>query len=156
MKWTRRRIVTIGVVAAVLALTITSFASGLSLRKLVKKEVSRQISAATGPQGPQGAPGPPGAQGTQGLQGPGTIVATGTISSPGNLFAGSCTGTLSAAAPGVLASDHVVITPPSTWPSSAANVHGVAANGTVSYTICTHFAADFGTAIDVKFLVLRP
>lgn len=38
-----------------------------TLKRLIRKEVARQISKATGPQGPQGSQGP---QGPQGLQGP--------------------------------------------------------------------------------------
>ena len=74
--------------------------------------------------------------------------------SPGSEFANSC-GFISKPVSGVLASDHVVITPPSTWPVGA-SVYGYAANDTVSYEFCTTLPGDFGTAIDVKFLVLRP
>jgi hypothetical protein len=47
-----------------------------ALKRLIRKEVAKQIAKATGPQGPQGLEGPqgtqgqPGPQGPQGLQGP--------------------------------------------------------------------------------------
>jgi hypothetical protein len=56
---------------------------GPSLKKLVKKEVSRQLEKAVGPQGPQGPPGPTGMPGAPGLTGPpgqpGTARAYGTV-----------------------------------------------------------------------------
>jgi hypothetical protein len=64
MNWTRRRSVTVVVAAFALGITITSLASGVSLRKMVKKEVSKQLGRAVGPAGPQGAPGPQGIPGT--------------------------------------------------------------------------------------------
>ena len=63
MKLTRRRMITIGVAAAVLAISVTSLASGVSLRQLVKKEVTKQIAKATGPAGATGATGAAGAPG---------------------------------------------------------------------------------------------
>jgi hypothetical protein len=66
MKLTRRRIITMGVATAVLAISITSLAPGVSVRKLVKKEVAKQIDKATGPTGPAGAPGAAGAAGAAG------------------------------------------------------------------------------------------
>lgn len=41
-----------------------------ALKKLIRKEVAKQIGKATGPQGPQGLQGPQGAQGPPGPQGP--------------------------------------------------------------------------------------
>jgi hypothetical protein len=70
MEWTRRRVVVISLVAGVLAISITSMATGVSLRSLVKKEVAKQLSKATGPAGTPGGQGQVGAQGVQGVPGP--------------------------------------------------------------------------------------
>jgi hypothetical protein len=67
MEWTRRRVFVISVLAFAIALAITSLATGVSLRSMVKKEVAKQISKATGP---AGAPGAQGGQGLQGVPGP--------------------------------------------------------------------------------------
>jgi hypothetical protein len=65
MRLSRTSAIAIAVGAAVLAATVISPAlGGPSLRKLVKKEVARQISNATGPQGPQGPQGPSGTAAT--------------------------------------------------------------------------------------------
>jgi hypothetical protein len=67
MEWTRRRVFVVSVLALVIALSITSMSTGVSLRSLVKKEVAKQISKATGP---AGTPGGQGGQGLQGVPGP--------------------------------------------------------------------------------------
>ena len=54
-------VIALGVIAAMVF--VTPAIGGPSLKQLVKKEVSKQISKATGPQGP------PGANGTNGLDG---------------------------------------------------------------------------------------
>lgn len=63
MRGNKRTIVTIGVAAAVLAISISSLATGASLKSLVKKEVAKQIAKKTGPAGPAGAPGAQGSKG---------------------------------------------------------------------------------------------
>jgi hypothetical protein len=50
--------------ALIAVLAIASPALSVSIKKLVKKEVAKQISKAQGPAGPQGPPGPAGADGT--------------------------------------------------------------------------------------------
>jgi hypothetical protein len=81
MEWTRRRVAVISLVAGALAISITSMATGVSLRSLVKKEVAKQLSKATGPAGAaggQGAQGQAGAEGVQGVPGPTYAKYTGT------------------------------------------------------------------------------
>jgi hypothetical protein len=71
--------------AVIAALAIASPAiGGPSLKKLVKKEVSKQIKKATGP------PGPAGANGTNGADG--TARAYGTVSVLDGLGAPTCAG----------------------------------------------------------------
>ena len=60
----KRRYVFAGL-ALVVALTVASTAlGGPSLKKLVKKEVAKQLAGKTGPQGPPGQPGTPGQDAT--------------------------------------------------------------------------------------------
>ena len=67
MKLTRTRAALVGLMAVViLGFVVSPAIGGPSLRKLVKKEVAKQIAAATGPQGAQGPPGAPGAPGANG------------------------------------------------------------------------------------------
>jgi hypothetical protein len=66
VRWTH---VTIAL-AVIAALAIAAPAlGGPSLKKLVKKEVAKQIAKATGPAGPAGPAGSPGANGTNGADG---------------------------------------------------------------------------------------
>jgi hypothetical protein len=66
MDWLKRRRGLLATCFALLAivLVVSPALGGPSLRKLVKQEVSKQISKATGPQGAQGPPGPAGAAGS--------------------------------------------------------------------------------------------
>ena len=84
------RIKRIGAIAAaaglvLVAAVISPALGGPSLKSLVKKEVSKQISKATGPQGPAGAqgptgpPGPPGAPGTPAEPAGGTLPSSSTL-----------------------------------------------------------------------------
>jgi hypothetical protein len=81
MKPNRLRVATVGVAAvAIAALAVSPALGGPSLKKLVKKEVAKQISKATGPTGQQGVQGLQGAQGSQGVPGTnGTNGATSVI-----------------------------------------------------------------------------
>lgn len=64
------RLVIASLAAAVAAALVVSPAiGGPSLKKLVKKEVRKQISKAVGPVGPAGTPGQQGVQGVQGAPG---------------------------------------------------------------------------------------
>lgn len=67
--------VAMGVVAALAV--VSPALGGPSLRSLVKKEVAKQISKATGPAGANGAAGPTGATGIPGV--PGTARAYGQV-----------------------------------------------------------------------------
>src|SRR3954464_2723404 len=63
----RTRYLVAGVAAIAIAVLVVSPAlGGPSLRKLVKKEVAKQLAGKTGPQGAQGAPGGTGAPGPPG------------------------------------------------------------------------------------------
>jgi hypothetical protein len=64
MRANKRRLITIAAAAAVLAISMTATAPGVSVRKLVKKEVAKQLSGKNGPSGANGAAGAPGAAGS--------------------------------------------------------------------------------------------
>jgi hypothetical protein len=72
--------------ALIAALAIASPAISVSLKKLVKKEVAKQIGKARGPAGPPGAPGAPGADGT--ARAGARVVGTDASFSPGTSFGG--------------------------------------------------------------------
>jgi hypothetical protein len=87
--------------AAIGALVVSPALGGPSLKKLVKKEVARQIGKASGPQGPQGLTG---LQGVPGPAGP-TFAATIDAQSPPpttEAFSGTLTGTISTPTEGKL------------------------------------------------------
>src|SRR3954462_11343969 len=70
------RYLVVGVAGNVIAVLVVSPAlGGPSLRKLVKKEVAKQLAGKTGPQGAQGAPGGTGGQGPPGPTASGTNTA---------------------------------------------------------------------------------
>jgi hypothetical protein len=74
--------VALGVVLAVMI--VSPALGGPSLRSLVKKEVAKQISKATGPAGPAGTNGSNGTNGTNGTNGAdGTARAYGRVGSTG-------------------------------------------------------------------------
>ena len=78
MKWRAKWSHVVIALAVVAALAIAAPAiGGPSLKKLVKKEVSKQITKATGPQGP------PGINGTNGTNG--TAVAFAAVNNDGTL-----------------------------------------------------------------------
>jgi hypothetical protein len=68
MDWLKRRrgLLATGFALLAIVLVVSPALGGPSLRKLVKKEVAKQISKATGPQGPQGPAGAAGAAGAAG------------------------------------------------------------------------------------------
>jgi hypothetical protein len=78
---TRTRLIAVGLPAVLVAALVVSPAlGGPSLKKLVKKEVAKQLAGKVGPpgaQGPQGAAGAPGTPGSPGVPGP-TASAAGT------------------------------------------------------------------------------
>jgi hypothetical protein len=76
MGWRPRWTTVVLALGLVTAITVASPGFGISLRKLVKKEVAKQISNARGPAGANGAPGAPGA--------PGTARAYGRVNSQSN------------------------------------------------------------------------
>jgi hypothetical protein len=80
MKSNRLRVAAVGVAALLLAGALVSPAlGGPSLKKLVKKEVSKQLANKQGPAGQSGQPGQPGPQGPQGPPGPSTGPAGGDL-----------------------------------------------------------------------------
>jgi hypothetical protein len=79
MGWRPRWTTVVLALGLVAAITVASPGFGISLRKLVKKEVAKQISKATGPAGAPGAPGATGAPGA-----PGTARAYGRVNSQSN------------------------------------------------------------------------
>jgi hypothetical protein len=82
VRWTN---VTIAL-ALIAALVIAAPAfGGPSLKKLVKKEVAKQIAKATGPAGPQGPSGINGVDGTDGVDGTARAYARVLTSCPGDI-----------------------------------------------------------------------
>jgi hypothetical protein len=87
MKWRARwgHVVIALALIAVVAIAAPAI-GGPSLKKLVKKEVAKQISKAKGPAGPPGAPGAPGADGT--AKAGARVVGSDASFSPGTAFGG--------------------------------------------------------------------
>jgi hypothetical protein len=79
MKWRARWSHVTIALAVIAALAIASPALGLNIKKLVKKEVSKQIAKATGPPGANGINGINGVNGTNGADG------TAEVASPARL-----------------------------------------------------------------------
>ena len=67
-KWSQV-VIALGVIAA-LAIAVPAFGVNKSIKKLIRKEVSRQIGKATGPPGPAGTNGTNGTNGTMGPTAP--------------------------------------------------------------------------------------
>src|SRR5215208_1983950 len=65
----KRRYVFAGLALVVVFAIVAPAIGGTSLKKLVKKEVAKQISKATGPAGAPGAAGAPGTPGAPGAEG---------------------------------------------------------------------------------------
>ena len=81
----KRTYVVIGL-AVIAAVAIATPSAGISLSKLVRKEVAKQISQATGPAGQAGTPGGTGAPGSPGVAGPG-FNFTHSTGNPGPVLA---------------------------------------------------------------------
>jgi hypothetical protein len=98
----------------------------------------------------------PGSLSPSDITGVAQVVARGTLPSPGLIAAAAC-GKVSRDVPGVQAGDMIVVTPPLSWPTLQTSVTGAVSDGAVHYTACGLTATDlnFGTAEDVKFMVLR-
>lgn len=154
MRITRPRVTAVLLATAVFTASIVSFALGGP--SVGKFGYGPAHTSAKGKRGPAGPAGPTGPQGPQGARGPGTIVVTGTLASPGVLTAGQCLFPTQPQA-AVLITDHIIITAPRTWSSGNVTLVGTTGNGEVDLTICNESGAsvDFGTASDIKFMVLR-
>ena len=85
-----------------------------------------------------------------------TVVGEGDLDGPGALTNSSCVA-VSAPAPGVQPGDHVVLTPPSGWPTYEINLTARVTANTVTYEICNQSGAlaNFGTSPPLRFLVFR-
>ena len=85
-----------------------------------------------------------------------TIVGEGDLDGPGLVTNSSCT-PVSEPVPGAQAGDHVVLTPPSGWPTYEINLTARVTADTVTYEICNQSGAmaNFGTSPPVRFLVIR-
>jgi len=81
----KRTYVVIGL-AVIAAVAIATPSAGISLSKLIRKEVAKQISKATGPAGQAGTPGGTGAPGSPGVAGPG-FNFTHSTGNPGPVLA---------------------------------------------------------------------
>jgi hypothetical protein len=85
-----------------------------------------------------------------------TIVGEGDLDGPGLVTNSSCT-PVSKSVPGARAGDHVVLTPPSVWPTYEINLTARVTTDTVTYEICNQSGVmqNFGTSPPVRFLVFR-
>ncbi len=85
-----------------------------------------------------------------------TVVGEGDLDGPGAVTNSSCT-TVSEPVPGAQPGDHVVLTPPSGWPTYEINLTARVTANTVTYEICNQSGAlaNFGTSPPLRFLVLR-
>jgi hypothetical protein len=85
-----------------------------------------------------------------------TIVADGDLDGPGLVTNSSCT-PISKAVSGVRAGDHVVLTPPSGWPTYEINLTARVTTDMVTYEICNQSGVmqNFGTAPPLRFLIFR-
>jgi hypothetical protein len=85
-----------------------------------------------------------------------TVVGEGDLDGPGLVTNSSCT-PVSEPVPGAQAGDHVVLTPPTGWPSYEINLTARVTADTVTYEICNQSGVmqNFGTAPPVRFLVFR-
>ncbi|HSD25521.1 MAG TPA: hypothetical protein VLB79_14470 [Solirubrobacterales bacterium] len=85
-----------------------------------------------------------------------TVVGEGDLDGPGLVTNSSCT-PISKPVPGAQAGDHVVLTPPSGWPTYEINLTARVTADTVTYEICNQSGTNqnFGTSPPLRFLVLR-
>jgi hypothetical protein len=85
-----------------------------------------------------------------------TVVGEGDLDGPGLVTNSSCT-SVSEPVPGAQAGDHVVLTPPSGWPTYEINLTARVTADTVTYEICNQSGAmaNFGTSPPLRFLVFR-
>jgi hypothetical protein len=85
-----------------------------------------------------------------------TVVGEGDIDGPGFVTNSSCT-PISKTVPGAQAGDHVVLTPPSGWPTYEINLTARVTADTVTYEICNESGTNqnFGTSPPLRFLVFR-
>jgi hypothetical protein len=76
-----------------------------------------------------------------------TVVGEGDLDGPGLVTNSSCT-PVSEPVPGAQAGDHVVLTPPSGWPSYEINLTARVTTDTVTYEICNQSGVmlNFGTS----------
>jgi hypothetical protein len=85
-----------------------------------------------------------------------TVVGEGDLDGPGFVINGTCT-PVSEPVPGAQAGDHVVLTPPSGWPTYEINLTARVTTDTVTYEICNQSGVNvnFGTSPPLRFLVFR-
>jgi sortase (surface protein transpeptidase) len=85
-----------------------------------------------------------------------TVVGEGDLDGPGLVTNSSCT-PVSEPVPGAKAGDHVVLTPPSGWPTYEINLTARVTADTVTYEICNQSGVmqNFGTSPPLRFLVFR-
>ena len=85
-----------------------------------------------------------------------TVVGEGDLDGPGGLGISGCT-SVSEPVPGAQPGDHVVLTPPSGWPTYEVNLTARVTADTVTYEICNQSGAfaNFGTGPPLRFLVFR-
>lgn len=85
-----------------------------------------------------------------------TVVGEGDLDGPGLVTNSSCT-PVSEPVPGAQPGDHVVLTPPSGWPTYEINLTARVTADTVSYEICNQSGVNqnFGTSPPLRFLLFR-
>src|SRR5215204_1099326 len=156
--------------ALIIALAGTAMAAPSAIKSILNKKEKKQVKNIAKNQVNKLAPGLSVASATsadtakradtaanaEALSG-NTIVAEGdTIQGPGTVTNSSCTA-ISTPAAGAQAGDHVVLTPPSGWPTYEINLTARVTADTVTYEICNQSGAlaNFGTSPPLRFLVFR-
>lgn len=148
----------ISILALVAAIAVPAFALTKKEKRVVKNTANAQIT--------KRAPGlavasantatsADNATNAKALSG-NTIVGEGDLDGPGLVTNSSCT-PVPEPVPGAQAGDHVVLTPPSGWPTYEINLTARVTTDTVTYEICNQSGVmqNFGTSPPVRFLVFR-
>ncbi|HEX6587024.1 MAG TPA: hypothetical protein VF052_09745 [Solirubrobacterales bacterium] len=166
---------TVAGVALIIALAGTAMAAPTAIKSILNKQEKKQVKAIAKNQVNKLAPGlsvANAATATNANQantatsaetaanaealGGNTVVGEGDLDGPGALTNSSCT-SVSEPVPGAQAGDHVVLTPPSVWPTYEINLTARVTTDTVTYEICNQSGVlqNFGTSPPLRFLVFR-
>lgn len=145
----------ISILALVAAIAVPAFALTKKEKRVVSKTANAQITKRAPGLAVASANTATSADNAQALSG-NRIVGEGDLDGPGLVTNSSCT-PISEPVPGAQAGDHVVLTPPSGWPTYEINLTARVTTDTVTYEICNQSGVmqNFGTSPPVRFLVFR-